>query len=486
METLPLDKNAVLVAGGGLAGLVAALLVAERGRPAPIFVIERAAEFGGLLRSIDKGVYGRFDHGMHTFTSSGIPELDDWIAALLPRQEWIVMEGMKRDLSGVFFEGKLQQKCHYPDLRALPQEQQEACAAQFFLNLGTTAANGAPAHLWRYAVERFGEPIAQTVFGPIVHKIYGLPMNEMDPIVAKVFPLDRVALYEEAIFQDLMKSDTLRARLAYPEQRNLDLKYASSRYSLYPKTFGAHQLPDALVARLQAAGVRLLTGTEIRKLTLADGRVKSVTLARGGQESTLEQPHQLIWTAGLPSLARLLELPSGNEKLESLRQPAVMSLLLDKPLEVGDLYYFWCWDPRFQAYRVTIYHNYCPAAPRAGGYPVGLEFALLPEQSADPAALAELAVEELQGMGLFPEGAAVLCTAGERLPVGFPTFSLRNRRLLENWYSELAEKRVENLAVTGIQAEWGIIYQPEVLTHVYNTVNRYLERNSSAHVCEEH
>src|SRR5262245_53252661 len=95
------QANSIVVVGGGLAGLVSALLIAERGDSGPVYLVERSTELGGLLRSYDRGPFGRFDHGMHTFTSSGIADLDTFMRRLLPEDDWIVMEGRSPVLPGV-------------------------------------------------------------------------------------------------------------------------------------------------------------------------------------------------------------------------------------------------------------------------------------------------------------------------------------------------------------------------------------------------
>ena len=110
----------MVIVGGGLSGLVAGCLLARAKVTAPVFIIERSAEPGGLLRSFDGGKFGRFDHGMHTFTSANLPDLDNFMLDLKRHDEWVVMAGRDRDISGVFFEGRLQRECHYPDLRSLP------------------------------------------------------------------------------------------------------------------------------------------------------------------------------------------------------------------------------------------------------------------------------------------------------------------------------------------------------------------------------
>ena len=45
---------------------------------------------------------------------------------------------------------------------------------------------------------------------------------------------------------------------------------------------------------------------------------------------------------------------------------------------------------------------------------------------------------------------------------------------MESYQTDFRARAFANLSVTGIQAEWGIIFQPEVLAHTYHTVGAYL------------
>jgi protoporphyrinogen oxidase len=461
----------VVIVGGGLAALYAALLIRQLGDTREVLIVERAPAVGGLLRALETEQWGRFDQGMHTFTSCGIPEVDDAITGLLPADEWVWLKDERRDISGLYFAGTLQRHCHYPDLRLLGPEEYRRCVADFFASLETPPA-GPPADMEAYGRARFGPHITERVLSPILEKLYGRPASAIDPVVAGLLPLDRVALYDEPVFQELLPSPLLRSRVAYPEQRRLPLRYASGRFSVYPSRFGAFRLVDALVARLTAQGVRLLTRTGIEALECDGGRVRSIRLrdAAGSTPTEVAEVGDLWWTAGVLPLAQTLGLPVGRERFEAPKTFAVMNVLLDRRPDVGDLYYFWCFDPRHPSFRITNFFNYSPGAVREGGWPVSIEFYLPPGQPLDEASLVDLTVRELQAFGVYPAGARVLASAGQAPPVGFPILSSANRRLLEEALAAIAGLGLANLGVTGIQSSWGVVFQPDVLAHTWRTV----------------
>jgi protoporphyrinogen oxidase len=465
------SRGPIVIIGGGLAALMTAHFLRLRGESGEILVVERAAEVGGLLRAVDGGEWGLFDQGMHTFTSALIPELDEVVFGMLPHDEWVWLRDEVRDISGVVFEGRLQKESHYPDLRLLPSPLRERAVADFFLSLDARVPEGPPADMEEYARRRFGPVIAREVVSPILEKLYGRPARLIDPAVAVLLPLDRVTLFDEPTFRALMENDLLRARIAYPEQRRLPLRYASGRYSVYPKAFGAWRLVDAVVKKLQAAGVRILTRTELSGLERAGSRISRISLRGPGGVTTVDEPADVYWTAGVTALAKALGLPSGAAPFEAPKIPAVVNLLIDHPPRLDDLYYFWGFDPNFRSFRVTNFTSYSPGAPRRGGWPIALEFFLGPEEPRDEAALVALALRELGALGAVDERTRVLFHAGHALPVGFPILSLANRRTLEATRGEILEQDLRNLAITGIQSEWGVVFQPDVLAHAWRTVH---------------
>lgn len=466
---MPHPREVHLVVGGGIAGLLNALLTRRAFPTAEILVVEQAPEVGGLLGKVETSHYGTFDLGMHTMTQTGLSELDNWLWSLLPEDEWHVMSGQARDISGTFFAGRLQRNAHYADLRSLDNDVYQRCVGDFFAHLQTEGANLARpfTDLESYSLARFGKEITRTVVEPIVKKTYGEAARNVDLLAGVLLRLDRVVMFDETIFRELMLSPTLRARLGFPEQRNLDLKFSSGLGSFYPKAFGIHRVIDALVKRCRQNDITLLRQTRVENITCDSGAVTSMNLRTGEKTRTVSRPAALHWTAGLVPLARHLDVFPQGLPTDAPMSTAIVNFLFDGPTEIGDLYYFYCFDAPYSTYRVTNFTAYCPGAPRAGGYPVCVELLLHEGQELAPKVLEEQALRELRAFNVLAPNTKVLFSNVKVLERGFPKPTLKNMALQTACRDSVQSLNLENLEVHGVLSKPGLFFQTDVIRDVY-------------------
>lgn len=455
-----------IVVGGGITGLLAACLLRRRDAHARVVLVENAPVLGGLLGKVDGGAFGTFDLGMHTLTETGIAGCDAFFRSLLPEDEWYEFRGEKRDVTGLFFEGRLQTHIQFPDLGSLPEATHRACVVDFFENLERHPEIVPTDDLRAFGENRFGPKITDAVLEPFARKTYGRPARDIHPMAAHLVPLGRVGFLGERAFQALISAPQVRARVAYPDQRKLPLEYASRAGSLYPRRFGIHRVIDALETRAGELGVEIRKSCRVAALEASRGRLEVVTLEDAEGKTRVSGDLELSWTTALPGLAHSLGVVPPGLELDTPRTTVVVNFLLREPRALADLYHFFCFDPRFAAYRVTHFTNYCPGAPRAGGQPVSIELVLDSKEAGTPAELAARGEAELRAFGVLGAGDTPLFRTATVLARGFPMLTTRNVRALDELRGRIREA-AENVTLLGILSRTGLFLQTDILADTW-------------------
>ncbi|MBM3679622.1 MAG: NAD(P)/FAD-dependent oxidoreductase, partial [Actinobacteria bacterium] len=136
-----MSRKPIVISGSGLSALLLARMVRSILRdPTPILVVEQNSEIGGQFRSFDYGAEGRFDHGMHIYYESSIPEVDTLLTGIFPDREWHILEGNRKDIAGLFVNGRLQVDTPYIDLRPADPDFRRRCIAEILLHVQDTLA----------------------------------------------------------------------------------------------------------------------------------------------------------------------------------------------------------------------------------------------------------------------------------------------------------------------------------------------------------
>jgi protoporphyrinogen oxidase len=462
--------EAILIVGAGIAGLAAAHFAKERFPHTPVLVVEQAADLGGLLGRFDYGSRGIFDRGMHWYTETAISAVDELFLGLLPSNQWHVLEGSKRDLSGLYYRGRLQTYSQYPDLRFLAPEQYRACLADFFCNLQHSPPEEAQSEtLQEFSRRQFGPVITDTVVAPIAERVHGAPAGELDVLARSLPLLDRVILFDEQPFRELMNSELLRARIAFPEQRRLPLNFSSGRRSYYPKTYGIHRIIDALADRLRPAGVEIMTAARVANLK-RDGHTLTSALIERGDEKRSVALKSLIWSGSPFPLAALLGLLFDGGPVAARRTIIVSALLKSAP-RTDDLYCFFCADGPHSTYRVTNFAAFCPNAVRGGVYPISIELLLdTSPPSAPQPDYATQALKEIEAFGIVDGPQDVQFAKAELLPGGFPAATRQNVLNMDRVRTALEAEKLANLVRIGILAEPRLFFQHDVLCDAYGKI----------------
>lgn len=462
---MPDHRPRQVVVGGGIAGLLCALLLSER-RGLNVTLVEREPSVGGLLGRLDYDGAGTFDLGMHNMYETGIADLDGLLHGLMPADDWQILEGNRRDLAGSWFNGHLQVNSPYPDLRHGPADRIATYRHEVLAAAATKApvADGAVDESLRL----FGPSVTNDVIGPILFAQFRTDPQMLHRSALWLTNIHRVLLLDEDELRARADDPGVRERIAFPEQRSLPSSWGSGRRAFYPRKYGIHRVVDAIVARLRSAGARIVTSAQPVALETANHGICTVVVDHAGGERERIAVDRLFWTASPLALARLLGVDTSCFAFDHLRPTWIVNLLLrDRPL-MGDLYYFFNYSPEFDTFRVTNYSAYCDGAPRNDRFPVAVE--LLLADGAAPAGVAAQAVDELVRFGIIERSGEATFAAATRLAAGIPLLTAANMSSMAGLHAAIESSSHPNLEVLGMMSHRGIFFQRDVLADVWRCV----------------
>lgn len=472
------DKKNVVIVGGGLPGLFSALLMSDRYPDVQVHLIERDKKLGGLYNSFQDSQAGRFDHGMHLIYESGVEEVDRHIREVMDDKDWITLAGNHKDIAGVFFNGVLHEDSPYVDIRRLPESIRRECVADLFLHLNERvmrAQDCASAH--EFFLKRFGASITNLVIEPVLEKLWKMPGSKLDSMVTRVVLMDRVRLYDSETMSDLMASELIRSRVAFPLQMELPLRYRSPQRGLYPKQFGMFRVIEAIEKKLIARGVKIHTQADVGSIDIADGAVKALHVTSPTSNFLIDNVWLLHWSIPVFGLAPKLGLQLPTGKMDPPHTQVHVYFHVKRRPKIGDLYYFYCFDSGFHTYRITSYFNYCPDALRPDGtYPICVELHFDGTAKIDALDLTGLATKELVQIGVIETSADVTFSRAELSKTGFPVLTLNNSRMLRQLRELVDHQEINNLITTGQAPERGIFFLHDVLEHSYNAIVKFGDR----------
>jgi protoporphyrinogen oxidase len=456
-------KNVVV--GAGLNGLVLARVMQQRST-LPVVLLDSAPGTGGLFQSWSYPGYGTYDHGVHIFQDTGVEEIETIIRSTLRDDDWQDLRGFKREIAGLFFNGRLQTNTAFLDLRH--HKDRHALFGGMLECLNQSSPTD-PAELSfnKIIAKKFGTPILRDVIGPIVEGIYGRPVDELQKLAATLTPFHRVVFFDEENMPDLMLSESIRALLGFPEQKKLPLQYSSGLGSYYPKKFGLQKVIDNLTSAILAAGGEIKLNAKISKIEPASHRVDTITFEENGKLHRLDNIEHCMWTAALPSLFFAL---GGNETCPIENDPPpqtwILNLACTQRPSMADLYFFYSYLENGNALRISNPLNYSESFGHPGEkhFPLCVEAVFPADNKMSSTEMMNKLINELVQMGVVSKDAVVFSDL-KRLPVGFPMPTLKNARGIAKMREFITARNCKNIVPVGIQAEPDLFYYRDILRY---------------------
>ncbi|MCB9508067.1 MAG: FAD-dependent oxidoreductase [Myxococcales bacterium] len=436
----------VVVVGGGLAGLAAAVLAARRG--ASVTLVEREATLGGLLASVHYPDAGWFDWGTHIPATVGDAELDEAIVCALPASE---RAHLGPAAAGSYSFGALCPGTNWPSVRNLPRDVQDRGLVELIEAAPNEVAHNCADSLRVEFGETFGGHL-----GAALERLFGIEMSALAPGANRLFGAARIVASTAVAAAELKQVPRLDRALAFHDQR----VGATDVERVYPKRGGVGAWFQAIVDGARSLGVRVLTSTQIVGVDVRGRAIAALTTASG--ESLAAD--LVVWSVPMQPLVRFLDGPT--PPLPQFRRAGVVHYLTDRPYAT-DRWYITVYDPNALAFRVTLYGNVDGDATH--GHRVTVEF-LVRDMSELPSASAVR--EELVGMGII-DSAAGLREVGRLDAVhGFPIPTPGFYDAMEAARAHI-DAAVDNVALVG-RARGQDFFMNEVLVGVAREIRTRL------------
>ncbi len=411
-----MGKKACVIVGGGLTGLFAAIVAADKFEK--VYVVDKEKQCGGLLRSTcdSNGVF--FDMGTHVPDATRVPAIDE----ILFNAEGGVSENwnhLGRLRTGNYFAGKWNLENPTIDIRNLPGEvYQRAIAELMQRNTPSSAQNIAT-----YLMETLG-PTLTGVVAPIAAKLYGAdvdPSTLTTQTSVNYFGLSRVLAFDPQITAKLKDLPAFDAKLGYHTNAEWETRQKrdamEERENYYPKHGrGVMYWVDSLHAKAKAKGVEFVMQDWVSAISSQNRTIESVTLGASGRKVSCDA---VVWSVppAFALKAAGITTPKANVRFKTAN---AFHFSYDKPLTNNDSHYLWNWEAKHKTFRVTLYPN----LRIDHDSPSCLTAEVLSDRHDADATTLESVHKEILEMGLVPQDAKIITqlkqTVHDTFPV--PTF----------------------------------------------------------------
>ncbi|MDA7737102.1 NAD(P)-binding protein [Porticoccus sp.] len=463
-----------VVAGGGIAGILSALLLRKYYPNSKITLIESNNKLGGLLRSFDYGENGLFDYGTHYLMESGILDVDDLFESVLPLHERHIMSGYQTDISGAYRNGKLQNNSPCIDIRSHPD-----CAAyikDFIHNFQNLNSENPPIkNAKEYYERRYGKKITADFIAPIILKIFKKSLESMSYMGTRFFPLSRLIMMEN---KDINSLDPLvKNCVAHTDQRNTSFLKQTASNAFYSQKRGIGLMIKGFVEMMHDQSINILYNNKVSSIEIKNACVKSILVTSKDKEDTVKIDIDLFVSAtGVIPLTSLFNIDGLD--IRSLDMPmttVLVHLNISKPLQTKGLYYFYCYDEGYHSFRITDYRNYCPQAQDDGdngkGYPVTVEMVFENNTKYTDIDFSNIAINELKKMGVVKEKTDVLFKKSEKLSYGFPLLTVQNDNVFADVRSHIQSLKLKNFVSCGALSETDVYFQSDIINDVHKKIS---------------
>lgn len=439
-------KTAVIV-GGGIAGLYSAMLLKKKYEK--VYLIEQEMQVGGLLRSFQNEFGDWFDYGTHFIAGTNVEAIDKVILNEEWTRDWFCYENER---GGNFFKGKLSENCLFVNAKNIGDKYYQGLSE--FMEILSNDRGYMNAEEQLEGI--FGYTFAHEIYIPALCKLFCVTSLKDITVDAHLrFGMKRLRILNEEA------TVALKAIASY-DDRISHHKFSigsAARYQYYPKDGGAGDWIEKFEELLHSSGVHILCGKSVKNIEHQNAIISAVELDNGERI----QCDSLTWTIPLAFLFRAANVYCEAKRPE-LINTTLFHYVLDLPPTTKS-HFFFCYDPNFLPFRVTLYSNLQPEqAVKTGRHRITVE--VLSDHSLDTGIVIKNVLSELREMKIVEQEAICLSESSTVISQGFPVLNEPFAKASKLQYN-LAINSFKNLYLEGKNntKDW---FMSDVFRSVYN------------------
>ncbi len=455
-------NNAVVV-GGGIAGLVASLLLKKT--YSNVTIIEASNNLGGLLCSIQDNYGMWYDQGTHIPDLTNINAVDEILFGthVNYRNDWHHFSYLP---NGNYYQGEWNLETQTVSTLSFD----DTIRSKIEHDILSAEEIHPIVNLADHLTNRFGEFTSNLVFSPIYKKLYGqdLQLSDLASNIGGgkffMFGHERLIAFDKMRTRELKKNPRFDQKLAFhteQEFRDYMKKLTPKTNSyLYPKgNKGIGTMIERIIEQVKRAGINLITSETVAKISSSREQITSVQLKKSSSSIDCDY---LFWCAP-PALG----LISTGQKITAgkitARKSNIFHFNLDRPLLNKTSHFLWSWDKDDPIFRITLYNNF-----RSNGE--NLITAECLTNNDEELLSAQQVFAELIKMKIIDPAASIVSRAEQRLTNTFPVPNLEFKKYSEENYMRFISS-FKNLGISGRYSGkvWG---QTQVLQDIYEQISK--------------
>jgi protoporphyrinogen oxidase len=445
--------NNMVIVGGGIAGLLTAILLGKKGMR--VTLIEGENECGGLLRSYTNPEGVVFDYGTHFIRESGLPELDEILYSDLESKGWEALEAIR---PGNFFQKLLYTESQIINATYLAQEVYQ----RGFVELLHTEPILKPVpNLKIYLEQYYGKTFTDEIFAPLMRKLLGQSLESLHQDAHRLFGYDKIIAAGPRASKELKKSEFYNGKIGFAA----DSERPSKLRNYYPRERGIGLWVAQLVEQAKSLGVQFKLNRKVTRVILNGTNVCSLELDNG----KVVECNWLFWTIAPALLLKANGFPfSGSPPL--MRKMTLHHYVVDKPFLINN-HYIMCNDPELKSFRITLYPN-ASSQPQA---PYSCTVEVMTDDNENREELNIKVFQELKLMGIVAVDARAMYREVQSINTGFPILT---NQYMENLSQqlEMIKSHIHNINLFG-KASGASFFMYDVLMDIYNTLKDFRSSN---------